>query len=334
VRRRDSYYMHNGKQVRPKPYFREVRVKAIEDLNTALLALKAGQIEEMELRAEQWTNQTNDDEFYKHNTKVTAPEWTEFHFDWNLESKFFSDKRVRQAMSWAFDYDEFLNKICFGLYQPCRGTFSPTSWMFPKNGPQPYHQDLDKAEDLLDAAGWKDTDGDGIRDKEINGRRVPFEFTLLTYQSETGLQCATLMKECLSKIGVTCNVKPTEFTVLSDLEQKHKFDAAMGGWGTGTDPDQSANLFATGEMRNYGKYSNKRVDELFKQGRREFDPAKRAAIYGEIHNILWEDQPYTWLFYRNAFYGFNKKVRGYNFSPKGPFDFSPGLDSVYKAAAP
>src|SRR6185295_10714537 len=57
VRRRDSYYMHNGKQVRLKPYFKEIRVKVIEDLNTALLALKAGQIEDMELRPEQWASQ-------------------------------------------------------------------------------------------------------------------------------------------------------------------------------------------------------------------------------------------------------------------------------------
>ena len=333
VRRRDSYYMHDGKQVRPKPYFKEIRVKVIEDFNTALLALKAGQIDQMELRAEQWMNQTNGDDYYAKNTKVTALEWTEFHFNWNNKSKFFEDKRVRQAMSWAFDYDEFLNKIAFGLYQPCQGTFHPTSWAFPKNGPQPYQQDLDKAEDLLAEAGWTDSDGDGIRDKEFNGRRVPFEFTLLTYQTETGLQAATLMKECLGKIGVLCNVKPTEFTVLVDAQQNRKFDGAMGGWGTGTDPDESANLFVTGEMRNYPNYSNKRVDELFAQGRREFDPEKRAAIYGEIHNLLWEDQPCTWLFYRNAFYGFNKQVRGYNFSPKGPFDFSPGFDSIYKAAS-
>jgi peptide/nickel transport system substrate-binding protein len=127
-------------------------------------------------------------------------------------------------------------------------------------------------------------------------------------------------------------VKPTEFTVLVDSQQNRKFDAAMGGWGTGTDPDQTSNLYATGESRNYANYSNKQVDELFQKGRREFDRDKRAAIYGEIANILWEDQPYTWLFYRNAFYGFNKKVRGYNFSPRGPYEFSPGFDSIYKAA--
>jgi len=334
VRRREGFYMHDGKQARPKPYFKEVRVKVIEDMNTALLALKAGQIEEVEFRAEQWANQTDGDDFYKHNTKVTAPEWAEFHLTWNMRTSYFSDKRVRQAMSYAFDYDEFLNNIGHGLYLPCQGTFNPTAWCFPKNGPQPYKQDLDKAEDLLDAAGWTDSDGDGIRDKEINGRRVPFEFTLMTFQSETGIQTATLMKECLAKIGITCNVKPTEFTVLYDSLQKHKFEGSFAGLSTGTDPDTQANIYATGESRNDSGISNARVDELFKLGRREFDREKRAAIYGEIHNILWEEQPNTWIFNRNAFFGFNKKLRGYNFSPRGPFDFNPGFDSIYRAAAP
>jgi peptide/nickel transport system substrate-binding protein len=234
-------------------------------------------------------------------------------------------------MSYAFDYDEFLNKICRGLYQPCAGAFHPDAWYFPKtDSPKPYQQDLDKAEDLLDAAGWKDTDGDGIRDKEINGKRVPFQFTLMTFQTETGLQCATLMKECLAKIGITCNVKPTEFTVLYDSLQHHNFDASFAGLGCGTDPDMSANIFATNEARNDTSYSNKKVDELFVQGRHEFDRDKRAQIYGEIAKILWEDQPNTWLFYRNAFYGFNKNVRGYNFSPKGPFEFDPGFAGMYK----
>ena len=200
VRRRESYYMHNGKQVRPSRISTKSAFKVIEDFNTALLALKGGQIEEMELRPEQWVTQTNGDDFYARNTKVTALEWTEFHFGWNMKSPFFDDKRVRQAMAYAFDYNELLeHDLPRPLSTRATGTFHPTAWMFPKNGPQPYHQDFDKAEDLLDEAGWTDTDGDGIRDKEINGQRVPFEFTLLTYQTETGMQAATLMKECLRR---------------------------------------------------------------------------------------------------------------------------------------
>ncbi len=64
--------------------------------------------------------------------------------------------------------------------------------MFPKNPPELMKQNLDKAEDLLEEAGWTDSDGDGVRDKEINGQLVPFEFQLMTSQTETGIQTATL----------------------------------------------------------------------------------------------------------------------------------------------
>jgi peptide/nickel transport system substrate-binding protein len=332
VHRRESYYMHNGKQVREKPYFKTVRFKVITDRNTALLALKAGQVHAEMLFAEQWAGQTNDDDFYRRNTKVGGEDWVTFHIQWNIKTPYFEDKRVRQAMSYAMDYKEMLETIYYGLYEPGRGNFNPSWWAFPKNGPQPYQQNLDKAEDLLDEAGWTDSDGDGIRDKLINGRRIPFEFTLLCATFDDRIQTATLMKECLDSIGVICHVKPTEFTVLVQLETDHKFQAALAGWGSGVDPDLSANLWVTGQERNYGQYSNPRVDELFAQGRREFDRDKRAEIYGEIHNILWEDQPYTWLFYRNAFYAFNKKLRGYNFSPRGPFHYSPGVSSIYAVA--
>jgi peptide/nickel transport system substrate-binding protein len=334
VRRRESYYKHNGKEVREKPYFKEVRVKVIEDMNTAILAMKAGDIEQVELRPEQWVGQTTGDDYYAKNTKVSGLEWSEFHVIWNVESPYFSDKRVRWAMTYAMDYDEMLNTICRGLYQQSQGTFHPTSWMFPKDGPQPVKQDLEKAEDLLDEAGWVDNDGDGVREKEINGRSVPFEFQMMVAQTETGVQIATLFKECLDQIGVVANVKPTEFVVTQEKMLKHEFDASLGGWGTGTDPDTQENIWGTGEARNYGQYANTQVDELFEAGRRELDKAKRAEIYGQIHNILWEDQPNTWLYYRNSFYGFNKKLRGYNFSPRGPLDFSPGFESIYAVGMP
>jgi peptide/nickel transport system substrate-binding protein len=206
--------------------------------------------------------------------------------------------------------------------------------MFPKDPPSLVKQDLDKAEDLLDEAGWADSDGDGIRDKRINGRLVPFEFTLHCVNIDDRVRLCTLMKECLAKIGILCNVKPTEFTVLTSLNEEHKFQAAFGGWGSGADPDTSTNIYVTNENRNYGQYSNPEIDKLFEQARKEFDDDKRYAIYGEISKMLWEDQPYTWLYYRNSFYGFNKRLRGYNFSPRGPFHYSPGFSSIFITNAP
>ncbi len=334
LERREDFYLHQGKPVRPKPHFKTIRFRVVTDSNTALLALKKGDLEETQLNAEQWTAQTNDDEFYKRNTKISDTEWVSYHFCWNCKSVFFSDRRVRQAMSHAFDHEELLKKLCYDLYEPCTGTFHRQSWMYPKqNVPQPYHQDLDKAEDLLAQAGWEDSNGDGILDKQVAGRRQDFRFTILCGQTPRSIKICTLLKESLDQIGIICSVKPTEFTVLQQVSRDHKFHATFGGWGTGADPSTSKNIFATGENRNYGQYSNRRVDDLFYQGEREFDRDKRAEIYGQIHNQLWEDQPYTWLFYRNAFYGFNKRLRGYNFSPRGPYSYSPGFDAIWVPAA-
>ncbi|PHS04925.1 MAG: peptide ABC transporter substrate-binding protein [Blastopirellula sp.] len=331
--RREEYYMVNGKQVRDKPYFKKIRLRIMKDPNTAIIALKSGEIEEMEITAEHWNTQANDDDFYKLNTKATATEWVSFHFCWNCKSKFFQDLKVRQAMGFAFDHEELLDKMFKGLYAPSNGPFHPKAWMAPKNPPPFLKQDLDKAEDLLDEAGWGDSNFDGVRDKMINGKRVDFEFNVLCSQSPTSKRVSTLLKESLDQIGIICHVKTLEFTVLQQYNLDGNFDATFGGWGTGTDPYLTENIFGTGKKRNYGKYSSAKVDQLYKQGLAEFDKEKRAAIYGDIHQTLYADQPYTWLFYRNSFYGFNKRLRGYYFSPRGPYNYNPGFYSVWAAAS-
>ena len=330
--RREDYYMHNGRQVRDKPYFKEVRFRIIPDPTVALLALKKGEIDEMILRPEQWQTQTDSDDFYRLNTKAFGLEWVYFYFCWNTDTPFFSDARVRKAMSYSFNYREMLDKLLYGLYEPCNGVFHQTSpWAPAKGVLKPYKQDLDKAEELLDEAGWTDSDGDGVRDKMIGGRRVKFEFRIICNNDPLRIAICSLLRENLDRIGVMCEVRPLEFTVLQEKSRKHEFHAMFGGWGTGADPDTSENIWRTGRNRNFGKYANAKIDELFAQGKKEFDPQKRAKIYAQIHKILYEDQPYTWLYFRNSFYGFNKRLRGYNFSPRGPYNYGPGFGSIWKA---
>lgn len=333
LRRRENWYMRDGKQVRDKPYFAEMRFRILEDVNTQLLALKAGEIEETELGAEQWQTQTSGDDFYAYNTKVTGKEWTFFFIGYNLNTPFFEDKRVRQAMSLALNHEEMLRDLCFGLYQPCYGMFHPDSWMYPQSPSQPLdrfnHQDLDAAEKLLDEAGWTDSDGDGIRDKEIRGRSTPFEFTLLVSAKPDRIAICNLFRENLDTIGVKCNVQPLEAAVMQERVFKKNFQAQFSGWGAGADPYTSENIFGTDKERNYGSYSNPQVDALFDQGMKEYDRDKRGAIYGQILELVTEDQPYTFLYSRSSFYGFNKKLRGYNFSPRGPFHYGPGIGALW-----
>ena len=332
LERRESYYLHAGQQVRDKPYFKTIRFRISPDQSASLLRLKAGDIDEMELSPELWRTQTNGDDFYDKNTKVYDTEWTDFHFLWNCQDPRFNDKRVRWAMTYAFDHKELLQKHLYGMCEPCTGIFNPNSRWSPRPAPQPIQQDLNKAEALLDEAGWKDSDNDGIRDKRVDGKLVPFEFTILTSNRTDRIDFCNLLKESLDQIGIKCSVKALEFAAMLELMNKKEFQAAFGGWGTGTDPDTSENIYGTNQERNYGNYSNSEVDALFQQGKRELNPEKRAAIYQQIALKMWDDQPYTWLYYRNAFYGFNKSLRGYMFSPRGPYHYGPGFSSIYKPA--
>jgi peptide/nickel transport system substrate-binding protein len=330
LRRRANWSTVNGKKVRDEPPFAEIRFRIVEDPNTALLALKAGELDEMVLTPEQWVTQTTKEDFHKRCTKATAPEWVSFHFGWNIDTPFFADRRVRRAMSYAFDHDQMLEKLCYGIYRPCAGPFPEGAWWGAKKKLQPYRQDLDKAEALLDEAGWVDSDNDGVRDKRIDGRVVPFEFSVLTSNQPIRIKICTLLKESLDQIGVRVNVRPLESTVIQELTLKRNFQAYFGGWGAGTDPDSSENIWATNAGRNFVNYSNPEVDRLFVEGRRELDRAKRAEKYGRIQELLHEDQPYTWLFMRNSFYGFSKNLRGYVFSPRGPYHYNPGFGSLWK----
>ncbi|MBX3438533.1 MAG: peptide ABC transporter substrate-binding protein [Planctomycetaceae bacterium] len=333
VERRDDWYMKNGKEVRSKPFFKSIRLRVLQDPNTALLALKKGEIDDRELTADQWVTQTVDADFYRHNTKAYGLQWLFAYAGWNIRTPYFGDKKVRWAMSYAFDHEEMLKNICYGLYEPCLGIFYKASWMAPRPMPKPIQQNLDKAEALLDEAGWKDTDGDGYRDKVVDGRKTKFEFTMIVpSESPISLKIGALFKDNLDQIGVLCHVKPTESTVIQQKTLDHDFHAFLGAWGTGADPATSDNIWKTDAGRNFVQYSNPEVDQLFKAGEREFDRDKRAEIYGKIATLIWDDQPYTFLYNRSGFYGFNRDIRGYMFSPRGPYTYGPGFDAIWKVA--
>lgn len=331
LRRRESYYMHHGKQVRDKPYFEEVRFKVMEDNNTALLALMTGGLHESELGAAQWTSQTNGSDYYRAATKASGEEWTYFYFGWNMKDPRFADVKVRKAMGYAFDHDSMLNRLNYGLYPPATGIFHPSAWMAPKKQPRRLRQDLDRAADLLEEAGWKDTDGDGVLDKMINGEKVKFKFDILVSDKPDRIELCNLLKRNLGSLNIDCNVQILEAAAHMKRTHDKDFQAYFGGWGAGADPDSSENLWKTGEARNFVGFSSPEVDRLFDEGKNEFDREKRAEIYGRIAELVYEQQPYTFLYHRASFYGFNKKLRGYMFSPRGPYSYGPGISSIWAA---
>src|SRR5699024_10628745 len=129
---------------------------------------------------------------------------------WNMnpipDAPYFKDSRVRWAMSHAVDYERLLKELCFDLCEPATGIYNPGAWMADPTI-RPLKQDLDKAEELLDQAGWIDTDADGVRDRTIDGKKWRFEFTTLVGQGGELEKYLALLQGSLQNIGVQMHIQ-------------------------------------------------------------------------------------------------------------------------------
>ena len=328
LRRRDEWSLFDGAPVRDPPSFREIHFRIIEDPAAALAALRAGEIDELVLSPEQW--RAADGAGSAAWTRVTAPEWTVTFFAWNIDTPFFADRRVRRAMTLAFDHGWMLRELFSGLYDPATGPFHDGSWAAPRKRQAATEQDQQRAQQLLDDAGWVDTDKDGVRDRDLDGRPIPFEFTMLVADQPQRIRTCERLRDDLARIGVRMHVQVVDQTTLVDRTQSRRFEAWHGSRGAAADPDATKRDWTTEGAGNIVGYSNPLVDALYDAGRREPDRTKRGEKYGRIQEHLWEDQPFTWLFWRNGLYGFSPDLRGIVFSPRGPSTYSPGIRSVWR----
>jgi peptide/nickel transport system substrate-binding protein len=170
----------------------------------------------------------------------------------------------------------------------------------------------------LHGAGWRDTDGDGILDK--NGQ--PLEFTiLLNMGNQERLKSAEIIQRQLGEIGIRVKLRVMEWaSFINEYIDKKRFEAVILGWSTGPEPDQydiwHSSKTAPKEL-NFISYKNKEVDEVLEKARRTFNQEERKRYYFRFQEILAEDQPYTFLFIPYALPAINARFRGIQPAPAG-----------------
>ncbi len=308
-----------------KAYLDRVIFKVVEDDAVALNMLRTGEIDEMRATQGQWEKQMDTPDFKARYNKYDYyfPQYN--YIGWNCRSRFFSDRRVRRAMTMLFDRESINTKIYSGFARAVSGPFYINSWAYDKTI-KPWPFDPAAAEKLLDEAGWKDTNGDGIRDKDGQ----PFSFELLiAHGSNPAAQFSQLLQEECGKAGIRVIIRQMEGSTLFDRIGKGDFDASLSGWRLDLDPDVFDTFHSSmvpPNGLNHVYYSNPRVDSLLVAGRAEFDQAKREHIYHEVHRLIHEDQPYTFINTVPDKRPIAKKIHGVKIAWSGPYDFWPGAD--------
>jgi len=225
-----------------------------------------------------------------------------FYIGWNLNSPLFSDKRVRQAMTMALDRETIVKNVFNGLGNVTTGPFPSINPCYDQTV-KIWPFDLKQAAAKLDEAGWKDTDADGIRDKVLNGKKQPFEFSFITYGSSSEwTTLASIYRESLLELGIKMVPRPLEWsTMLKKMDEK-EFGAYSGGWSQDWDTDlmqiwhsKQADI---PKSSNRVGFRNKEADRLAEGLRDEFDPAKRTLLCHQFHRLVHEEQPYTFIYER------------------------------------
>jgi peptide/nickel transport system substrate-binding protein len=210
------------------------------------------------------------------------------------------DVKVRQALAHATDKQQMIDVSLLGLGEPGLGLVPNSLGQWYNSSLQDYAYDPEKAKQILEEAGYKDTDGDGIREMPgdaANPLRFRFHIPsdILTGARE-GEMIAAMWKE----VGVQIDVQVLEAdTVTSICCPAFDYDVILWGWSSGADPDL-LNVVTTGEIptgTSETGYSNPEYDKLFEEQETTLDQAKRKEIIWKMQEIILRDVPYIIPYY-------------------------------------
>jgi peptide/nickel transport system substrate-binding protein len=239
---------------------------------------------------------------------------------------FLSELKVRQALAYAIDR-EAIAALYGKAGQPASNILvSPANYQSPNTA---YEFNLDKAAALLDEAGWVDTNGNGIRDKNGLEMRMLFQTTSNSLRQQT----QEMIRRWLRSIGVEVKLEVTPssdffssdpantksyYHFYADLQEyqdgnKNPDPGSYLEWWTCNQIPQETNSWSAGE--NVGRWCDAAYDALYRQSEREVDPQKRAELFIKMNDMIIEDVAVIPLVHRARVSGVSQTIEGLDPTP-------------------
>lgn len=230
----------------------------------------------------------------------------------NFNNKFIQDPNVRKALSMSIDKEQYANVLNKGASVPTNGLY-PDFMDFGADQGDGYHFDLEAGKKLLKEAGYVDSDGDGILEK--NGEKLTLRIVTYSTKAELKSYCEQ-MASSLKEMGIDLQVEVYES--VAEYQKSGNFDLMMISFTmtpTG-DPLYFANIaFKTGGSSNYGHYSNSKVDDLIGQMNQEFNESKRTETAKEMQKIILNDAGFIVVGHAKFIYVMSSNVKGLSTNP-------------------
>jgi peptide/nickel transport system substrate-binding protein len=269
------------------------------------------------------------DDFYKEFSnsqefnllKSTPSEPVYSYIGWNNKNPLFADKKVRMALSHLIDRKSIIEKIYYNNAYPIQSHvfFKDKKYLNAELPEIPF--DMEKGKQMLNEAGWVDSDGNGILDKVIDGKKTDFRFTFLNNNNPVRKQIVLIFIDALKKVGIVADVQDLEWSVYLDKTKKHEFEATLAAWQLGVTPPDPFQIWhssqAEGEGSNYISYINAESDKILEEYRQEFDEAKRIELMKRWQKIIYDEQPYTFLWSPTSRYVYDVRFKNTRWYARG-----------------
>ncbi len=225
----------------------------------------------------------------------------------NFNNFILNDTLVRQALSYAIPRDRIAKDIYLEHVTLTDTPINPKSWLKTSNE-LIYKYNLTKSKELLEQAGWTDSDGNNILDK--NGRELRFNL-LVNSENNQRLEVANLIKDTFNQIGIAIEIDIQDYeTYVQNLKNKN-FDAFLGGWKLSIVPNLSfafhSSQIASGN--NFISYNDENMDNLLQQANIAIGDEVMIEAYKNLENYIIQQLPYISLYFRNAAVLMNERLK-------------------------
>lgn len=306
-----------------QPSYNRILWKIIQNDSARLTTYRNGEIDAYGARPVEYAKLKADEQImgksqnFEYMSPVASYAWIGWSQGSDEKPSRFADKRVRQAMTYMTDVGRVIEDVYLNYGEAAVGPFSNTSKQHDPNL-KPYAFDLDKASALLKEAGYEDRDGNGVIE---NAEGEPFEFKLTYFQgNEDTNRMVLLLKDIYAQAGVKLVPFPQEWPVMVEALNKKDFEAITLAWTSGVETDinqmfHSSQTITNGN--NFINYKNPELDKLIDEARATVDEEKRMKIWGKAEKILYEDQPYTFLFRRQTLAFIDQRIKNLGLTKLG-----------------
>ena len=298
LRRNPSYWNAANDKWNPS-YADKLIFKVVNDRSAAVVSLKNGEMDFMEyVPAAKYTEEV-DTVAMPFLRKHAFPTQSYLYLGFNMDRTVLADAKVRKAVAYCLDRDALIKQILRGLAQTVNSPIYQQRPEYDKSIPNiPFNPA--NANQLLAEAGWADTDGDGVLDKVLGGRRRPLQFGLLINAGNEAREAVAItLADDLRKIGVKMDIRKLEWSVFLENLRSRDFDMYIGAWVNDPIPSDPYQIWHSSQVGNKGSnyvgFKNTRADELLDLNRIEFDEQKRIAYMKEFQQIVANEQPYVFL---------------------------------------